>query len=73
VDPIELGITDEPVYRAGARAPAGEYARVDRPGPIVALAEGERLPPSFDGTVACYARLQRLSPPRGRPRTSGSP
>lgn len=48
------------VYRAGQRAPAGEYARVDRSDVVVILHESDRLPPSFDGTVAHYTRIVRM-------------
>ncbi|MGH2460807.1 MAG: hypothetical protein ACRDIY_18275 [Chloroflexota bacterium] len=48
------------VYRASQRAPAGEYARVDRPDVVVVLHDSDRLPPSFDGTIAHYTRIVRV-------------
>jgi len=48
------------VYRAGQRAPAGQYARIDRPDVVVTLPEADLLPPSFDGTVAHYTRIVRV-------------
>ncbi|HVC33348.1 MAG TPA: hypothetical protein VNL16_07550 [Chloroflexota bacterium] len=61
MDSSELGLGGGKVYRAGERAPAGHYARVDRPGTVITLAEADRLPPSFDGTVALYAPVVRAA------------
>ncbi len=63
MDPTELGFTEAIIYRAGQIAPPGEYARVDRPGVVVTLTKIERLPPSFDGTVALYTRIVRVAGP----------
>lgn len=60
MDPYELGLGEATIFRAGEMAPPGEYARVDRPGPVVTLAQTDRLPASFDGTVALYSRVVRV-------------
>jgi hypothetical protein len=56
IDATEVGLTGV-LYVAGSYAPPGRYRRV---GPItreVDLPEGGRLPASFDGAVALYARV----------------
>lgn len=63
MDAVELGIGEGTIYRAGQIAPPGEYTRVDRPGVVVTLTRTERLPASFDGTVAFYSRIVRLTGP----------
>ncbi len=63
MDPNELGLSEGTIYRAGQIAPPGEYRRVDRPGVVVTLTQTERLPASFDGTVAFYSRIVRFTGP----------
>ncbi len=44
-----------PLWRAGDAAPPGNYVRIDSPAQeIIALRQGETLPPSFDGHIALY-------------------
>ena len=47
------------LYRAGERPAPGLYRQVDGPR-TVEIKEGDRLPASFDGHVACYRRVERL-------------
>lgn len=64
IDGHELGVVG-PVYRAGQVVPAGRYTRVDRWGQIVILRDPDRLPASFDGTVALYRPLPVLTAASG--------
>jgi hypothetical protein len=47
------------LYRAGDCPAPGLYRQVDGPR-TVEIKEGESLPASFDGHVACYRRVERL-------------
>lgn len=60
MDSLQTVFGESAVYRAGQRVPAGQYARIDRPDVVVTLPEADRLPPSFDGTVAHYTRIVRV-------------
>ena len=59
MDSLRSLFGESTIYRAGQRAPAGQYARVDRPDVVITLREPDYLPPSFDGTVAHYSRIVR--------------
>lgn len=48
-----------PLYLAGEYAPAGTYRNVGTGREIDLPQEGGFLPPSFDGSVAVYARAPR--------------
>lgn len=61
MDPTEVGLSGGTIYHAGERAPAGQYARIDRPGAVVTLTQFDRLPASFDGTIAIYAPIVRVT------------
>jgi hypothetical protein len=56
IDAAEIGLSGV-LYVAGRHAPPGRYRRVTGAPREVELLEGGRLPPSFDGQVALYARL----------------
>jgi hypothetical protein len=56
IDGAEVGLSGV-LYVAGRNAPAGRYRRVNGTPRDVELPEGGRLPASFDGQVALYARL----------------
>ena len=56
IDATEVGMTGV-LYVAGSYAPPGRYRRVGASSREVDLPEGGRLPPSFDGSVALYARV----------------
>jgi hypothetical protein len=62
LDPVEWGLSPQArIYRAGELVPPGRYGRLDRPGAFVTLARGGYLAPSFDGSVALYARVATAS------------
>ena len=56
IDAAEIGMAGV-LYVAGRHAPPGRYRRVTGTPREVEVVEGGRLPPSFDGQVALYARL----------------
>jgi hypothetical protein len=56
IDAAEVGLSGV-LYVAGRHAPPGRYRRVTGAPREVEVTEGGRLPPSFDGQVALYARL----------------
>jgi hypothetical protein len=56
IDAAEIGLTGV-LYVAGRHAPPGRYRRVTGMPREIELLDGGRLPPSFDGQVALYARL----------------
>ncbi len=57
--------TDEPIFNAGQRVPAGTY-RVLGGGRTVHLPEEDLLPASLDGRVAAYVRVRRWRPELSR-------
>lgn len=63
IDEVQLGMIDgaeiglpSVLHVAGSAAPPGSYRRVNGTPRDVEIGPGERLPPSFDGSVALYAR-----------------
>jgi hypothetical protein len=56
IDGAEVGLSGV-LYVAGRHAPPGRYRRVTGAPREVDVEEGGRLPPSFDGQVALYARM----------------
>jgi hypothetical protein len=56
IDGAEVGLSGV-LYVAGRHAPPGRYRRITGAPREVEIPEGGRLPPSFDGQVALYARL----------------
>jgi hypothetical protein len=56
IDATEFGLAGV-LYEAGMPAPAGRYQRIDGAARVVVLEQPGRLPPSFDGRVALYARI----------------
>jgi hypothetical protein len=56
IDATELGLPGV-LYAAGGLAPAGRYRRIEGHPREVVLTEPGRLPASFDGRVALYARV----------------
>jgi hypothetical protein len=56
IDATEFGLPGV-LYAAGGLAPAGRYRRIEGDGREVVLTESGRLPASFDGRVALYARV----------------
>ena len=56
IDGAEVGLSGV-LYVAGRHAPPGRYRRVTGTPREIDMPDGGRLPPSFDGQVALYARL----------------
>jgi hypothetical protein len=56
IDGAELGLPSV-LYVAGSSPPPGTYRRVSGIPREVEIGPGERLPASFDGSVALYSRL----------------
>ncbi len=57
---LDLVLSSGELYRAGNCPAPGLYRQVDGPRTVEIKAVGEPLPPSFDGRVACYRRVQSL-------------
>ena len=55
----DLATFSGPLYPAGQCPPPGLYRQVDG-SRTVEIHEGNTLPPSFDGRVAWYRRVERL-------------
>lgn len=69
IDGAEIGLP-RVLYVAGSAAPPGSYRRVNGAPREVEIGPGERLPPSFDGSVALYARMALARVAVGRPRSA---
>ena len=57
---MDLVLSSGELYRAGNCPAPGLYRQVDGPRTVEIKTSGEPLPPSFDGRVACYRRVQSL-------------